>query len=222
MDFERARHNMIESQIRPGGVLDLRLIAAMSDIPREIFVPEEKRALAYIDEDLAIGPDSAGRMRWLLEPLVFARMLQLAEIDPDDCVLDIAPSTGYSSAVLSRLAQSVIAVEEDDALREQATANLEALDCVNAVMMPGVHEKGFTREAPYDVIVLNGRIEERPDALLHQLRDLGRLVCVYGPPHAARIRLYTRRGKAISFADYHDCSVPPVPGFATTDEVMAF
>ncbi len=222
MDFDRARRNMIESQVRPGGVMDLRLLAAMEELPRERFVPEERRALAYVDEDLFIGEDASGAKRWLMEPLTFARMLQLAEVDPADCVLDVGCATGYSTAVLSRLAQSVIAVEQDEELRRQASDNLEALECVNAAVMPGEHAKGFSREAPYDVIVLNGRIEERPQVLLEQLKDLGRLVCVYGPPHAARIRLYTRRGKVVSHADHHDCAVPPLPGFASSDEVLAF
>ncbi len=221
-DFARARRNMIDSQIRPGGVLDLRVIAAMSEVPRERFVPEEMRSLAYIDEDLFIGVDGTGARRHLMEPLTFARMLQLADIDPGDCALDVGCASGYSTAILCRLAQSVIAVEQDAALSELATANLEALECVNAAVFTAPHVDGFRREAPYDVIVLGGRIEERPDALLAQLKDLGRLVCVFGAPNAARIRLYTRRGKAISFVDHHDAAVPPLPGFASTADVMAF
>ena len=221
-DFARARHNMIESQVRPGGVIDLRVIAAMEEVPRELFVPEEKRSLAYVDEDLLIGEDARGEKRWLMEPLTLARMLQLAEVRPRDCVLDVAPATGCSSAVLCRLAESVIALERDEALGQQATANLEALECVNSVVVMGEHARGWRGEAPYDVIVLNGRIEERPAALLEQLRDLGRLVCVFGPPHQAHIRVYTRRGGAVSFIDHHHASVPPVPGFTYTAEVMAF
>ncbi len=222
MDFDRARRNMIDSQIRPGGVLDLRVIAAMGEVPRELFVPEQQRALAYVDEDLCIGTDAGGAKRWLLQPLTFARMLQLAEIDPRDCILDVGCASGYSTAVLARLAQSVIAVERDEALAARATANLEAQEALNAVVMRWEHARGFQREAPYDVIVLNGRIEEKPMRLLAQLKDLGRLVCVFGPPHAARIRLYTRRGRAISHADHHDCAAPPLPGFRVSDEVLAF
>ena len=222
MDFERARQNMIDSQVRPGGVIDLRVIAAMGAVPRERFVPEERRTFAYVDEDLFIGMDAQGARRHLLEPLTLARMLQLADIDPADCVLDVGVATGYSSAVLSRLAQSVIALERDEALAGQATANLEALDCVNAAVVQGPHEAGWRSEAPFDAIVLQGRIEEKPAALLEQLADLGRLVCVFGQPNAARIRVYTRRGRAISYIDYHDAFAPPLPGFAATADVMAF
>ena len=221
-DFERARRSMIDSQIRPGGVIDLRVVAAMGEVPRELFVPEEKRTFAYIDEDLFIGTDAEGARRHLMEPLAFARMLQLAEIAPEDCVLDVGTATGYSAAVLSQLAQSVIALERDAALAEQAGANLEALGCVNVAVVTGPHERGWRSEAPFDVIVLDGRIEERPDALLEQLADFGRLVCVFGQPFESRIRVYTRRGKAISHIDHHDASVPPLPGFAATAEVLAF
>ncbi len=221
-DFARARRSMIDSQIRPGGVLDLRVIAAMEEVPREHFVPEHMRSLAYIDEDLFIGTDETGARRFLMEPLTFARMLQLADIAPTDCALDVGCASGYSTAILCRLAQSVIAVEHDQTLAEQATSNLEALECVNAAVFTAPHTDGFRREAPYDVIIVNGRIEQKPGKLLDQLKDLGRLVCVFGPPNAARIRLYTRRGKAISHVDHHDAAVPPLPGFATTAEVMAF
>ena len=221
-DFERARRSMIDSQIRPGGVIDLRVVAAMAEVPRERFVPEEKRAFAYIDEDLFIGTDGQGAQRYLMEPLTFARMLQLADIAPEDCVLDVGTATGYSAAVLSQLAQSVIALERDAALAEQAGASLEALGCVNVAVVTGPHEQGWHSEAPFDAIVLNGRIEERPDALLEQLAELGRLVCVFGRPHESRIRVYTRRGKAVSYIDHHDAAVPPLPGFAATAEVMAF
>ncbi len=222
MDFERARHNMIDSQVRPGGVIDLRVIAAMEEVPRECFVPEERRAFAYVDEDFFIGRDARGARRYLLNPLTLARMLQLADVDPTDCVLDVGVATGYSSAVLSRLAQSVIALERDEALASQATANLEALDCVNAAVVQGPHKAGWSGEAPFDAIILQGRIEEKPATLLEQLADLGRLVCVFGQPNAARIRVYTRRGRAISFIDHHDAFAPPLSGFATTEEVMAF
>ncbi len=213
MDFAKARHNMIESQVRPGGVIDLRVIAAMAEVPREVFVPEHLRDVAYIDEDVPIGTDATGAPRFLMEPLVFARMLQLADVDPDDCVLDVGCATGYSAAVLSRLATSVIAVEHDAALMEQATANLEELGCVNAVVVRGEHARGWEREAPHDVIVVNGRIMSEPKELLAQLKDLGRLVAVHGPEHAARIRLWTRRGDVVSHVDHHDANVPLLAGF---------
>ncbi len=221
-DFAKARRNMIESQIRPGGVIDLKVIAAMAEVPREAFVPENARDHAYIDEDLFIGCDAQGDPRHLMEPMTFARMLQLAEIHHDDCALDVGCATGYSTAVLSRIAQSVIGVERDAALAARAGEVLEALAYTNAAVVRGEHAAGLAKEAPFDVIVVNGRIESTPDTLLAQLRDLGRLVAVFGPEHAARIRVWTRRGNAVSFVDEHDAAVPPLPGFASAESAFVF
>ena len=221
MDFARARYNMIESQVRTGSVIDPRVIAAMSEVPREVFVPGHLRDIAYIDEDLAIGADASGAPRHLMEPLVFARMLQLADIDPEDCVLDVGCASGYSAAVLSKLAQSVIALEQDKELAATAGANLEALGCVNAVVVNGPHAAGYGREAPYDVIVLNGRVEEEPQELLAQLKDLGRLVAVFGPARMARIRLWTRRGEVVSWVDHFDANVPLLAGFGPAGAARA-
>ncbi len=221
-DFARARANMIDSQVRPGGVIDLRVIAAMGEVPREAFVPEEMRPYAYIDEDLFIGVDGSGQPRHLMEPMTFARMLQLAEIRHDDCVLDVGCATGYSTAVLSLLGQSVIGLEQDTKMAETATETLERLSYTNAAVVQGPHADGLPKEAPFDVIVVNGRIETRPDALLAQLKDLGRLVCVFGPDIDAFIRVYTRRGESISFADEFTAAVPPLPGFPAARPAFAF
>ncbi|WP_038034676.1 protein-L-isoaspartate O-methyltransferase [Thermopetrobacter sp. TC1] len=221
-DFAKARRNMIESQIRPGGVIDLKVIAAMAEVPREAFVPEDQRDHAYIDEDLFIGNDGQGAPRYLMEPMTFARMLQLAEIHHDDCALDVGCATGYSTAVLSRIAQSVIGLERDDALAARAGETLEALGYTNAAVVQGAHDEGLAKEAPFDVIIINGRIETTPETLLSQLKDLGRLVAVFGPEHAARIRVWTRRGDAVSFVDEHDAAVPALPGFARAEPAFAF
>ena len=120
IDYAIARENMIESQVRPNGITDARVIDAMSEIPREVFVPEDIKSLAYMDEDVPLSVGSDGRKRHLMEPMAFARMLQAAAIQPDECVLDVGCATGYSSAVLSRLAQLVVSVEEDADLAEAA------------------------------------------------------------------------------------------------------
>ena len=221
-DFARARTNMIESQVRPGGVIDLRVIAAMGAVPREAFVPESARDHAYVDEDLFIGVDGGGAPRHLMEPMTFARMLQLAGIGHDDCVLDVGCASGYSTAVLSHMAQSVIGLERDAELVEQATATLELLGCTNAAVVRGDHAGGLPREAPFDVIVLNGRIETTPEALLAQLKDLGRLVAVYGPERQARVRVWTRRGEAVSHVDEFDAAVPALPGFPVARPAFVF
>ena len=168
IDYAIARENMIESQVRPNGITDARVIDAMSEIPREVFVPEDIKSLAYMDEDVPLSVGSDGRKRHLMEPMAFARMLQAAVIQPDECVLDVGCATGYSSAVLSRLAQLVVTVEEDADLAEAANQNLLRLQINNvAVFNTSMHE-GHQAEAPYDVIIINGRAGQISDALLSQ------------------------------------------------------
>ncbi len=221
-DFARARAHMIDSQVRTNNVIDLRVIAAMSEVPREEFAPDEMREYAYIDKDLFIGVDERGRARYMLQPMTLARMLQLAEIRHDDCVLNVACASGYSTAVLADLAQSVISLEESASFSARATEVLERLDVTNAAFVNGPHEHGWEKEAPFDVIVVNGRLTRRPDALLGQLRDLGRLVAVYGPEEVATIRVWTRRDGVVSHVDEFDATAPLAPGFEAERPAFVF
>jgi hypothetical protein len=138
-DFAVQRQNMVESQVRPNGITDARVIDAMAAVPRELFVPEERRALAYMDEDVLVAVTPDGGRRWLMEPMTFARLLQLAEIGPGEVVLDVGCATGYSTAVIAALAESVIAVEEDQVLAEEATARLGELGITNAAVVNAPH-----------------------------------------------------------------------------------
>ncbi len=221
MDFALARTNMVKSQVQTNGVIDPRVIAALRATPREAYVPRAMRDFAYADKNLCVATDAAGNARYLMEPRTFGRMLQLAAPGVEDCVLNIGCATGYATAVLAALAQSVIAVEADEALSQAASANLEAQGVTNAVCVTGPLAAGWQREAPFDVIFVNGRIRCRPDALLAQLRDLGRLVAVYGDERIARIRLWTKRGGAISHVDEFDAAIPALPGFARSERVAA-
>ena len=221
-DFARARAHMIDSQVRPNNVIDLRVIAAMSEVPREEFAPEEMREYAYIDKDLFIGVDEKGRARHMLQPMTLARMLQLAEIRHDDCVLNVACASGYSTAVLAHLAQSVISLEESGSFSARATETLERLDVTNAAFVNGPHDRGWEKEAPFDVIVVNGRLMRKPAALLEQLKDLGRLVAVYGPEEVATIRVWTRRDGVISHVDEFDATAPLAPGFEAERPAFIF
>jgi len=221
MDFALARTNMVKSQVQTNGVIDPRVIAALQATPREAYVPRSMRDFAYADKNLRITTDAAGNRRHLMEPRTFGRMLQLAAPDGRDCVLNIGCVTGYASAVLAALAQSVIAVEADEALSQVASANLEAQGVTNAVCVTGPLADGWEREAPFDVIFVNGRIQCRPDALLAQLRDLGRLVAVHGDARIARIRLWTKRGEAISHVDEFDAAIPALPGLEGREKAAA-
>ncbi len=211
IDFATQRLNMVESQVRPSGITDHRVIAAMADVPREEFVPSARRDLAYMDDEVEVG-GAGGTRRYLMEPMVFARLLQHAAIRPDDVVLDVGTATGYSAAVLSHLAQSVIAIEEDAQLVAEATETLGRLGIGNAVVMKGEHADGLPAEAPFDVIIIEGRVPQVPDTLLAQLGDNGRLVAVVGDGSVAHAVVYTRHDTSVSARRAFEAAVPPLAG----------
>ena len=209
-DYATARVNMIEGQIRPNRVTDDRVLAAMAEVPRERFVPRKLQGAAYVDQGLAVAPG-----RYLMEPTVFARLLQAAAIGPDDVVLDIGCATGYSTAVLARLAATVVAVESDPELVKAAGDLLADLDADNAAVVKGTLEKGYPRQAPYDAIVLGGAVDEVPPAIADQLAEGGRLVAVVTGGSRAGVGVLMQRARgALSRRVLFDASVPPLPGFA--------
>jgi protein-L-isoaspartate(D-aspartate) O-methyltransferase len=208
-DYAAARRNMVDSQLRTNRVTDEALLAAMGEIPRERFVPPALAGVAYVDEDLSLGGG-----RYLMEPMVLARMIQAAEIQPSDTVLDVGCATGYSSAVAARLAATVIGLESDSRLAKAATENLAALRIDNAVIVSGDIRAGHPRQAPYDVILVQGAIGEIPAALAAQLGEGGRLVAVVTPPGATgRATLSLKTGGIVSHRDLFDAATPPLPGF---------
>ena len=221
-DFAVQRHNMVESQVRPNGITDLRVIDAMAAVPRELFVPEERRALAYMDEDVLVAVTPEGARRWLIEPMTFARLLQLAEIGPGEIVLDIGCATAYSTAVIAALAESVIAIEEDPVLAEAATRNLSQLGITNAAVVNAPHATGLGGEAPFDVIFINGRVPSLPRPLLEQLKEGGRLVAVVGESAVAPALVCTRHGGAFSSRAQYDASIAPLPGFPPPAKAFVF
>lgn len=212
-EFAVQRHNMVESQVRPNGITDARVIDAMAAVPRELFVPADRRALAYMDEDVLVAVTPDGARRWLIEPMTFARLLQLAEIRPREIVLDIGCATGYSTAVMAALAESVIAIEEDSVLAEEATLRLGQLGITNAAVVNAPHATGLGGEAPFDVIFINGRVPSLPQPLLEQLKEGGRLVAVVGESAVAPAIVCTRHGEAFSSRAQYDASIAPLPGF---------
>ncbi len=212
-EFAVQRHNMVESQVRPNGITDARIIEAIAAVPRELFVPEERRQLAYMDEDVLVSVTPDGSRRWLMEPMTFARLLQLAEIAPGEAVLDIGCATGYSTAVIAALAESAIAVEEDPVLADEATVRLGELGITNAAVINAPHAAGLPGEAPFDVIFINGRVPSLPRSLLEQLKDGGRLVAVVGETGVAPALVCTRHGEAFSSRTQYDSSVAALPGF---------
>lgn len=214
-DFAELRTKMVDGQLRTTDVNDPAILEAMFAVPREAFVDEKRRALAYIDEDIEIAPPRPGSAaRYLMEPSPFGKLVQLAEITPTDRVLDVGAGTGYSSAVLARLAASVVALESDPELAERARALLA--DTANVTVVAGRLEDGHAGGAPYDVILIEGAAERLPDTLLAQLGEGGRLVAVEGRGNAGVARLYIRTGGSITSRGAFNAAVKPLPGFERT------
>ncbi len=216
-DFHEQRVRMVDSQLRTTDVFDPALLDAMMELPREEFVPGARASLAYVDEDLEIVPAHDGRSaRYLMEPSPFARLVQLAQVRPTDFVLDVGCGTGYSAAVQSRLASSVVALECDPALAERAGETLSRLGYDNVAVVQGPLERGYPSEAPYDVIFVGGAVDEVPAALFSQLRDGGRLVAVEGHGNAGWAVVHLNEQGVISSLRVFNAAVKPLPGFART------
>lgn len=214
VDFSLQRAKMVEGQLRTTDVTDVALLEAMGDIPREAFVPARKKAIAYVDEDLEVaGASETAPARYLMEPSPLAKLIQLAGIEPSDVVLDVGCASGYSSAVLSRLASFVVALESDAALAQACTDTLDALGCVNVSVIEGALEEGYAEDAPYDAIVVGGAVDAVPETLLAQLRDGGRLVAVIGHGNAARAHLFIKEDGVVSSRSAFNAAVKPLPGF---------
>lgn len=212
-DVALQRKNMVESQVRPNDVTDRRLLRALADVPREAFLPTALKPIAYIDEALPLVKAEDGNpARGLMAPRDFAKLLQLAEIAAGDVVLDLGAGCGYSTAVIARLAQTVVALETDERLVEMAMKSIESACCDNAALVTGDLDVGYPTEAPYDVIVVEGATDAIPPALLDQLKDGGRLVTIEAglPGHAV---VWRRLGRNFDRRVAHESAAPPLPGF---------
>ena len=217
-DYAASRLNMVESQVRPNGITDRRIIAAMERIPREIFVPDSRRAVAYMDEDVPL--DAAQGPRALIEVMAFARMLQHALIKPTDKVLVVGAGTGYGAAVIATLSARTVALECDPVLAAEARRNLEGT--ANVVVVEGGLEAGVAAEQPYDAIIAEGRIEEAPQAWLDQLAEGGRLVAVVGDADMAQACVYSKSGSATAVRKVFDASVAALPGLKKIRPAFVF
>ncbi len=203
---------MVDGQIRTNKVVDPALIDAMRELPRELFVPGPKRAVAYIDEDVEVAPG-----RFLTEPMILARLLQAAQLDPDTIALDIGPATGYSTALLARLAGTVVGIESDKGLAEEADRLLQHLGIDNATVICAEMRAGYPKQAPYDVILINGAVDEVPTELIDQLSEGGRLVTVVGGADVigtvGRATVMVKASGTISPRAIFDAATPTLPGF---------
>ncbi len=213
-NFAEQRQRMVDSQLRTTDIHNPELLDAMAELPREEFVPRKRASLAYIDEDLLVSVAHDGLpARYLMEPSPFARLVELAQVRSGDFVLDVGCGTGYSAAVLSRLASSVVALESDPTLVESATETLSRLGYDNVAVVQGALTEGYPSEAPYDVIFLGGAVDEVPASLLAQLKDGGRLVAVVGHGNAGRATLFVNDDGVMSSRQAFNSAVKPLPGF---------
>ena len=208
-DTAAARRMMVDGQVRTADVTDPELIAAMLAVPRELFVPPALAAQAYFDGDIAVG---AGRT--LLKPMVLAKLIQAANVGAGDRVLDVACGTGYSSAVLSRIVGSVVALEEDAALARRAREALATAGTAATEVVIGPLIGGWPPGAPYDLILLNGATEIVPDMLGRQLKPNGRLACIFGHAPAAKGMIYRMVEGNLVGRSIFDAAAPVLPGFA--------
>lgn len=214
VDFAKARTAMVDCQIRTVDVTDYDVLDAFAAIPREIFVPEGLRPLAYIDEDMLVSAPGEDP-RYVMEAGPLARLVQLADILPTDSVLDVGSATGYSAAILGRLARSVVALESSEALASRARETLHELGAENVAVAIGPLDGGWAATAPYDVILIEGAVEFIPAALNDQLAEGGRIIAVVGSRGlAAKAMIYTRSGGSVSGRPVFNTHVKPLPGFA--------
>jgi protein-L-isoaspartate(D-aspartate) O-methyltransferase len=208
--FEVARSHMLESQLRPNKVTDDRVLNAFASIRRELFVPEHLRPVAYVDEDLPLGGG-----RYLMEPMVAARLLQAAAIARTDAALIVGAGTGYEAALTAMLARNVLALEENPALARHARTALVEHAIASGSVVEGPLREGYRPRAPYDVILFGGAVVDTPSEIAAQLADGGRLLAVVKPVNAmGRATLMTRTGGVLARRVIFDAATPVLPGFA--------
>jgi protein-L-isoaspartate(D-aspartate) O-methyltransferase len=214
LDFAQARRAMVDSQLRTFDVFDIPVLAAMEAVPRERFVPPGRESLAYIDQDIPVSDGIAGaERRFMLKPMVLGRMIQALEVEAGARALDVASGLGYSAAVLARLGAHVVALESTEAAAQAARQRLASVGIENVAVVSGPLDQGYPHGAPYDIVLVNGLIEVRPQRLLNQLADGGRLACVERRGRAGRAVLYVRSGDAFGSRAIFDAGAPELPAF---------
>jgi len=214
MDFQTARLAMVESQIRPNAVRDPLILNAFATLPREAFVPESQKALAYMDEAVPVLPAAEGSPpRYLLPSMVLAKLLQGAAVSPSDHALDIGGATGYSAAVLAQICRKVEALETSEALAGAMKQNLKAANAEQVSVHHGPLNRGVDASKPYDLILLNGSVAEEPRELFDQLAEGGRLVTIIRRGWQGHAVLFTKSSGAVSGRPIFDAAAEYLPGF---------
>lgn len=207
-DFSARRRMMVDTQVRPSDVTKFPIIDAMLHVAREDFVPSAKREAAYMGENLELGDD-----RVLLEPRTLAKMLDALNITGTELVLDIGAAYGYSSAVIARMAEAVVAVEEDEAMAHEAQESLTAAGADNVILHTGSLSEGASQHGPYDVIVVEGGIAELPEPLIAQLKDGGRIAGIFMTGALGEVRIGHKSNGRVSWRRSFNAGAPVLPGF---------
>lgn len=221
MNFEAARMAMVESQIRPNGVRHPRILDAFASVPRERFVPESQKALAYMDGPVQAMPATAEMpARHLLAPMILARMLQFASPAGDCRALDVGGATGYSAAILSKICGKVCALELSESLAEAMKDTLRSAGVDTVSVHHGALEAGLAAEKPFDLILLNGSVSREPRVLLDQLAEGGRLVTVLRKGWQGHVYLFTKASGVVSGRAVSDAGAEFLPGFEAQPEFV--
>ncbi len=208
MDITEARQNMVDCQLRTNKVTDAALLSAMGDLPREAFLPADLQAFAYSDGEINIGEG-----RSMLAPMTSARMLQCLELKKGDVCLAIGRASGYTAAVMGRLARVVFALHDEQDLNLKTTSVCNQLGLDNVISVTGPLEKGWGKEAPYDAIFIDGAIEVLPDGILDQMADGGRLTAIIQENGVGRVTRFLKSGAARSGRVLFDAKAPVLPNF---------
>ncbi len=207
-EFTARRTTMVDTQIRPSDVTKFPIIQAMLTIPREAFVPEDKIEAAYVDGNLDLGD---GRV--MLEPRTQAKMLDALDIQPDELVLDLGCGLGYSTALVAHLAEAVVGVEDGEARAEDAQARLSGGGVDNAAVVAGDLADGAAKHGPYDVIVVQGAVEDLPDGIILQLKDGGRIAAIFMEGALGSVRVGVKRDGVLSWRFAFNAGAPVLAGF---------
>jgi len=214
-EFSARRTMMVDTQVRPSDVTKFPIIEAMLHVPREVYVPSEKREAAYVGENMTIG---AGRV--VLEARTLAKLLDALDIQPTETVLDLGCGLGYSTAVIARLADAVIAVEEDGALAAAAQRTLSSEGVDNAAVFEAPLAQGDAKHGPYDVITIQGAVEAVPAALIAQLKEGGRMGCLFMEGALGVARVGYKIDGVMTWRFAFNAAAPVLPGFAAKREFM--
>lgn len=208
-DFAQRRTMMVDTQVRPNEVTSYPVIEAMLSVPREQFVPESRRDVAYVGNNIDLVP---GRV--LLEPRTLGKMMDVLNLQTSDLVLDVGCGYGYSAAVMACIAEAVVAVEEDAAMAAEAESRLAAQDVFNVAVIQGPLAEGCAGQAPYDAILIEGAVEQVPDALVDQLREGGRIVALFRENNLGTVRLGHKLDGRVNWRFAFNAAAPILPGFA--------